>query len=700
MLNSSKLIYILADLAYIVELLPAKKNGGYAISSFRQVNGGFFENDDLNQENIGKLFTKLTNDSPYTVILPDSIFTDTILTVDNNEKQSAEQFVRDKVLANLSITDKSHQIKITELDKNKNKTRVQLTAIENSHLSIIAQAAQKNSVEVERILPLSWTVKSLIVLEPSLGMIQMGNNLYLSLHYVGVDQTIQRSIESIEDLFESIKTLKGAQPGIQSIYLLTNTSIEDKIQEKISESLPIKQLAKKKKGDDDSAMPSYVQAAIEAIVLVLKDKNNKIPVFTLENQELKIVEKQGIVNKEQKNNLIKNTNKEINKEENMTDTKLPKPSTAKNTKKAHSSKKADKKDKKVKKTATEDKKEEKNSDPKTTIVTIDDLMKRLPAQKTDDKVVGDEKVEEKSTVAAVAADKSAATDTKSEETTDAESVSESTANDKATSGEVEIEDVPVSSPSAVDTESTSLDAKSAEDKKTEEITSLDESTSKDVDKDDKAEKADSNIEDVKEAESIDLKQFAGDTDDSESEGTKKSELSEDKEKSMKKDVIKNKDGLSGFVKTILVGLVVCAITVAVGVGIGFLVVSKQGGQDVESPIVEPPADTEVAPTATPTPEPVAEIDKSELSVLVVNATTTAGYAGKFKTMLENAEYGEITAGNSKGDYEEGFYILMAEENQDLIDAVAEDTELTLEYSDQYSVEDVDGKYDFVLVLSE
>ncbi len=69
-------------------------------------------------------------------------------------------------------------------------------------------------------------------------------------------------------------------------------------------------------------------------------------------------------------------------------------------------------------------------------------------------------------------------------------------------------------------------------------------------------------------------------------------------------------------------------------------------------------------------------------------------------MLEEDGFEDIDAANAKGEYEEGSYILMAEENTALIKAIEEATELDLEYSKDISVEDPKEAYDAVIVLAK
>jgi hypothetical protein len=85
---------------------------------------------------------------------------------------------------------------------------------------------------------------------------------------------------------------------------------------------------------------------------------------------------------------------------------------------------------------------------------------------------------------------------------------------------------------------------------------------------------------------------------------------------------------------------------------------------------------------------------------VVNATTKAGYAGTIKKELEAAKFKSITAGNAKGTYEKGNYLLMAETNPELKAALEEALSIDVTTSSDTKVEDSANKYDAIIVLAE
>lgn len=162
-----------------------------------------------------------------------------------------------------------------------------------------------------------------------------------------------------------------------------------------------------------------------------------------------------------------------------------------------------------------------------------------------------------------------------------------------------------------------------------------------------------------------------------------------------------------MLKMIFITLAVFCATVAVGVGIGLGVLSftNRSGDDTVSPVTASPTPiVEIAPSPVPSPSPVASgsasIAPNVTSVLVVNATTTAGYAGSTKSKLDAADYKTVRAANAKGEYEEGTYVLMKTEDPALEAQLEKDTGLTLNFATGYATEDPRSEYSAVIVLAE
>ena len=158
-----------------------------------------------------------------------------------------------------------------------------------------------------------------------------------------------------------------------------------------------------------------------------------------------------------------------------------------------------------------------------------------------------------------------------------------------------------------------------------------------------------------------------------------------------------------MLKMVFITVAVFFITIAIGVGVGLgLLKLSESKTEETSPAIVSQTPTP-QPTATPTPEPI-KINKEELSILVVNATTKAGYAGTIKTLLSDAEIKDVTAANAKGDYDtsknETDILIMSEENEALQNLLEETTNLTFTLQSDTKIEDPTGKYDAIIVLTK
>lgn len=164
-----------------------------------------------------------------------------------------------------------------------------------------------------------------------------------------------------------------------------------------------------------------------------------------------------------------------------------------------------------------------------------------------------------------------------------------------------------------------------------------------------------------------------------------------------------KNPTNSMVKMLLISATVFLATVGIGVGLGLAFITLT--QKSPTPIAttsspSPAASVAPSPSPSPSPSPEPEIVKEDVKILVVNATTKAGYAGETSSKLKADGFTDVTARNARGEYEEGFYVLLAERDEALIEALTEATELELVFSDDKTTEDTSNQYDAVIVLAE
>lgn len=158
---------------------------------------------------------------------------------------------------------------------------------------------------------------------------------------------------------------------------------------------------------------------------------------------------------------------------------------------------------------------------------------------------------------------------------------------------------------------------------------------------------------------------------------------------------------------IIVFFVVVVITALIGGGIFW---SQQGGellgalpQTPASPTPSPVASSTPEPspvaTASATPTPAAsEVDKEELTVLVVNATGINGLAGRVSEQLGTSGWENVQAGNATGTYEDGATYVTADLDPAVVAALEED--LDRELTPAAIRETRASQFDIVIVLAE
>ena len=280
MLNTLKLLYILPDLAYVAELLPSKKPHDFTIQSFRQINGEFLNLDEEQfiADNVIKLFSKL-EEGEYHLVLPDFLFTNTIVSAKESEESKIIEYLQNQLLPEIGINTNTHEVDTTILTTFKNQAKVQISAIEKTILAPLRVGADNSKIKITALSPLSWTIKSLVSLEPSITVLQIGSMLYSALHYIGVDQTNQSSAQDTEKIAETIKTLKGVETNVQTLYLLTNSLVENRLKESLGQILPLQQLGQANSGSDQ--LPTYVKQIIETGAKTISIADYPVPKFKL-----------------------------------------------------------------------------------------------------------------------------------------------------------------------------------------------------------------------------------------------------------------------------------------------------------------------------------------------------------------------------------------------------------------------------------
>jgi len=587
--TDTRLLYILSDLAYIAKLIPGKKAHDFVLSDFRQINGEFLDENNLLESNLIKLFSKLETGS-YKLVLPDFLFTSTIVNLELESEEAVKEHLKNKLLPELNINGEDYYLDTTVLSNYKGAFKVQLTALEKSVVAPLSKILENHKdIKIESISPLSWTSKSIISLEPSVAILQMGNHLFLAEHYIGVDQCYSVEVAEGENFAETVKTLKGVEPSLQTVYLLTNSLVDDAIKDKLKETLPVQQLADL--ASENESMPSYVRQIIEAGAKTFSIPEFLLPQFNLD-----------------KNYQARNISLDQKKE-------------------------------------TEDALED----------DFENMVKPV--------VVGEAVLPAPATISSASAVEVAVENLDEEPIATAEKVE--TSNEAVKIKETTSEKVDM----------------------TEKQTPVEE---KEIDFSQFANLAlDPSVFDKNQV-STEIKQ-ADKTDKKSNETSKVQE----------KQVIKNQNDGSSVVKMLLIGFLSFVVTIALGVGIGLAYLQWTNHKADNKPVVE--IEPSVTPESTPTPTPAIEINKADYKILVVNATTKAGYASTIANKVKEAKFEDVSAKNAKGIYETGDYLLVKEDsasNSALLKELETATSLTLSLKTDIEDEDSAGTYDAVLVLGQ
>jgi hypothetical protein len=641
MLNTKKYLYIMPDSAYLAELLPTKKAHSFTVQVFRQINGEFIDENEFIAEHIEKLIKKIDPDE-YHLILPDFLFTNTIVDVNETSEAEVKKYLKETLLPSLDLSKETHELDTFILTQHQGKSKVQLSALEKSLLVSLQKACEEQKVKITNISPLSWTIKSVISLEPSLSTIQMGSMLYLSQHYIGIDQTISFKIEDAANVIETVKTLKGAEPNIQTMYLLTNVLVENEIKEKLSGTLPIQQLANYV--DEQEGMPAHIKQIIEASAKTLDITDYPVPRFDLG----KYVPGEGAVKEETED-------EEESKDEEFTPVEVEEKEEAK-----PEIKKLDLDEDAQESAEIDDDEEEEEEE------------KKLPSAPVSSSLPVPSMPEAKSVALAAEVIEPPKKMEKEETDKTAEPSQQTPTVTSSVSG-------PIVSAPAVSAPITSLIQPPTSSVNNGVISPGGTPTP------------------PPQTNMIPLGYMTNTSTSSPMSGP---EIS-----TTPKTVIKNKSDAGSLLKIVGITLGALLITVGLGVGIGFGLLSYTQKREVTAtqsptPSNAPEVSPSLAPSPSPSPSPTT-VAKDKVKILIVNATKTAGKAGKLKSTLTAAGYKSIETGNAQGTYSTpGTYVLMANEDQSFISTLSKDAGVTLTYNADKDTEDPKGAYDVVIVLNE
>lgn len=751
LMSTQDLLYILPEMAFTVRLEETSKSNYFFAQSFHQINGEFIGEENFLLENLKKLFERV-EPGEYTLVLPDFLFTDTIISVPKTDDQEIAAYLRNELLPKIEVSTFTHETCTSVLLQRGKTSKVQLSALEKELSAQVKLAIGSHQVEIKEIVPLSWTLKAAVSLEPSITIAQLGESLYLAEHFVGINQTNYAKIDDLSKVEETVKTLKGADANLQTVYLFTSSLVEEKLKKSLDKVLPIQQLVEPV--DEEAQIPSYVKQIVEVAGRTLSLEEFVVPRFSFVNNSsteasaAKTVEVSEDVITEQVD--LKKKTEELAEE----------PIAVIN-----------------EETVVEDEKGNFVAEEVTTVATaagaatataivssvplLDEVAAPLPtpvvAQAEQEKVASAKSEEEQEVSTPDSKTESVTTEDdflaifkdagftrseKNEKNDSSELAAPPVLDEKAEVDDKKVEEsgTPLVAPPTV---ASAASVKAAPEKSPEKKLDLgynnadrailnreqkmaDTRSEGDVSRSKKAE-----LTKTAETEDSDLglSFFANSVADSaeatiapvpekvlQKEETNSATQAADIQKTESK-TDRQKGDMGQFLKKFFLFILIFVVTIALGIGVGLLIL-KISGKDFFNKDNLPTPEPAVLPTALPTmpeasdaaaasesaaleEEPIEELDPTDFKILVVNATGVAGYAGETKAALEKEGFVGVKTGNSKGTYDEtGTFVLMEDKNSALIKLLETGSGFTLIYDEDYQTEDPSGVYDAVIVLND
>ena len=713
MLKNCKLLYVLPEMAFTASVGETPGQHAFFVQSFHQINGEFMKDENFLFENLKKLFERVEEDA-YTLVLPDFLFTDTIVNVPETDDVKIAQHLRDQLLPRIEVSTFSHETRTSVLLQRKTNAKVQLSAFEKELAATIKLAMGSRQIAIDEVVPLSWTLKAAVSLEPSITIAQLGERLYLAEHYIGINQTINAPLTDLEIVAETVKTLKGADANLQTAYLLTSVLVEEKLKSLLTKTLPVQQLTQP--SEEEAKIPSYVKQIIEVSAQTLSLSEFVVPRFNLNLDQQTPAKTKDVstaavtIGDLSSSPKSVTSNLEVSAPEAITasvaalpvENQVAEPTDTKQPVAAKASDSSDEAATKVKEALSVSEPDEIAT---TNSATGDGAAVKmsLPEEKPVPAVaVGNAAAALPQTQAAVYLPAEAEpTSTFSDNKKPVAAVSEPEVAPQEVSKAVVASDTEEAAPvlSFLSQQQPQAAAKQAE---------IDSSPiSLPEERQDEPAAVALHSQDVPDTKDIKDKQqlnFYPKDDKINQNGT----------------VMEQKKGdMSVFLKKFFLFVVIFVVTIVVGIGVGLgilMLTNKnpfQTASTTPTPLPTPVATPEptVEPTPAPTPDTASSaatpapkketVNLAKLKILVVNATKVAGLAGATRDNLQKGDFSGVKTGNAKGTYQTaGNFVLMKDKDTGVIKALEEASKLTLVYDEDYQTEDPRGEYDAVIVLNQ
>lgn len=106
----------------------------------------------------------------------------------------------------------------------------------------------------------------------------------------------------------------------------------------------------------------------------------------------------------------------------------------------------------------------------------------------------------------------------------------------------------------------------------------------------------------------------------------------------------------------------------------------------------------VSPEPSATPESKTEVDRSKISIQVLNGSGISGFAGKAKTYLEGLKYVDVAVGNAATSDFTDTVISVKDSKKEFLETVKNDLSKNYKVAEKTETLSASSKYDFVITL--
>lgn len=616
-----------------------EKDKKLSLKDVTRIDFPLIEKGLISEENFSHALKSLEQQEIH-LIVSDEVFYHHISDYSLGNKSDIDEEIKETVATVFSDKKEPLHIVTVDLAKTSKMQTVQITAMTKENLRTLSRAAKEAEVKILSIIPASFVVKAFVSVDPSLFLLSTAKTYLLTSHYIGVDFAQNIEKDQADALPDTIKKLKKERPHIQHIYICADKDDTNQISKTLDEILPI-QAVEVPEVSCDSDTPFFLRALSVGIREVIEN-DFPLPHFSTHAADTQ----SDAVHEDAKLDKKKG-------EEAKVESKIVEPIAEI-----------------LKQVKAESQQE--NSEPQKAAIEEVDVTEHADETKTESEKQPDEAEKE-------------------------EMKSSKLEQPATTAHEASV--TPLIKPvSAIEPKVVLAAAVPALSPVTPKITAAPISAVSTP----KLVISPKVVTPTTLTPAGSLKESSSEEKSSENPMSEKVIASPAATSAVNKATASGKKG--GVFRYILLALAVALVISLIGGGV---VISQQALTDkkdiaLQTPVSKvTPTEAPIEPTATPKPT-AAPVNLKELKVAVLNATSVAGKAGKYATLVKKAGATNVDAANAKGEYKEaGSFIMVTK--PEYLGAIADlekATELTLKEVEVNEKDNPNNKYDILIILNE